>query len=633
MANGAWPDTTFDSEAVLMSVIKDQLNIRSGQVRGAWPILFVLLAAILVPTGCALWFMNVAMNNEQLAVRQRLTDLYRQQLIDTQRRIDHYITDLLDELQTAGGLPPAEAFEKIIQSHPARSIVVRDQIGRIRYPLPVDEYRNQFDHVDVEAQQLVRTAVEFVNNSKTDKAIFILAETLQQEKYRGARDPAGRLIAPNALLRVMELTSSKDDDLWQSARQQLVAMLESYVEPVMPSTQRVFLMQQIGRPHVIEMLNRRAEETAISFIGDESNLTKVRGGSVTKCGQWWALTSRDSRVIEILTDIHRTLQSLAPDEQTLAGAELRFIYEFETSDTKQPLLTIPASSYMSGWNIALYPNDPDLFTTAAARKKAVYLWTGSAGVLLIIILAAAVTAYFGKQIRLMRLKNNLIATVSHELKTPLASMRMLVDTLREGRVRDQAQTQQYFELISRENERLSRLIDNFLAFSRMERNRLTFNFETVNVRAIVNESVQSITERFTPPKHTLTVEVSEQIPVVRGDRDALITAILNLIDNAWKYTGDRKQISVRAFSSDGWIHIAVTDNGIGLPRRAKTKIFDRFYQVDLTLTRQAGGCGLGLSIVKFIIDAHEGTIDVTSQLNKGSTFTIKLPAAGDAHGR
>jgi signal transduction histidine kinase len=122
------------------------------------------------------------------------------------------------------------------------------------------------------------------------------------------------------------------------------------------------------------------------------------------------------------------------------------------------------------------------------------------------------------------------------------------------------------------------------------------------------------------------VDLPADLPRIRADRDALVTVLLNLLDNAWKYSGDGKAVAIRAFAADGSVSIEVSDNGVGMSRRAMRRIFDRFYQVDQTLSRKAGGCGLGLSIVKFILDAHGGSIDVKSQVRQGSTFTIRLPA-------
>jgi signal transduction histidine kinase len=229
--------------------------------------------------------------------------------------------------------------------------------------------------------------------------------------------------------------------------------------------------------------------------------------------------------------------------------------------------------------------------------------------------------------RLTRLKNDLIATVSHELKTPLASMRMLVDTLLEGRYRDQGQVTEYLQLIGRENQRLSRLIDNFLAFSRMERNKHAFQLAKVPVAEIVAAAVEAVQERFAGPGCQLEVEVAPDVPAVVGDRDALVTVLLNLLDNAYKYTREQKHVCVRAYSANGQVVLEVRDNGIGIPRRAQRRIFERFYQVDQSLTRKAGGCGLGLSIVQFIVTAHGGSIGVASDMASGTTFTVRLQAA------
>jgi signal transduction histidine kinase len=121
--------------------------------------------------------------------------------------------------------------------------------------------------------------------------------------------------------------------------------------------------------------------------------------------------------------------------------------------------------------------------------------------------------------------------------------------------------------------------------------------------------------------------VADGLPAVRADEDALVTVLLNLLDNAWKYTPGEKRIGVRAYREKGRVVFAVEDNGIGIAARERKKIFRRFYQVDRRLAREAGGCGLGLSIVEFIVRAHGGSIDVKSQPGRGSTFSVAIPEA------
>ena len=233
----------------------------------------------------------------------------------------------------------------------------------------------------------------------------------------------------------------------------------------------------------------------------------------------------------------------------------------------------------------------------------------------------------GRQIKLSRLKNDFIATVSHELKTPLASMRVLADTLLEGSYEDQKQTKEYLELICKENKRLSGLIDNFLTFSRMERNKQAFEMVRTSPAAIARAAAEAVRTEFSQSPCKFDVNINDDLPDVLADRDAIVTVLVNLLDNAYKYSYDDKHIELNVFAQDRSVCFRVSDNGIGMSRRAARNIFKRFYQVDRSLSRHAQGCGLGLSIAKFIIEAHKGTISVDSEPGKGSTFTVKLPVA------
>jgi signal transduction histidine kinase len=232
-------------------------------------------------------------------------------------------------------------------------------------------------------------------------------------------------------------------------------------------------------------------------------------------------------------------------------------------------------------------------------------------------------------VQLARLKNDLVATVSHELKTPLTAMRALVDTLLDAERFDEETTREYLKLLATENARLSRLIDNFLTFSRLERNKYTFEFTRVRPQQVVEGAVAALGERAQAPGCTLESHVAANLPLIRGDTDALVTALLNLLDNAWKYTGDEKRIVLRTEARNGSVCFAVEDNGIGLTPRESKRVFRRFYQTDQGLSRSAGGCGLGLSIVQSIVEAHHGSVRVQSEPGRGSTFTIEIPVVAE----
>jgi signal transduction histidine kinase len=164
----------------------------------------------------------------------------------------------------------------------------------------------------------------------------------------------------------------------------------------------------------------------------------------------------------------------------------------------------------------------------------------------------------------------------------------------------------------------------------MERNRHAFEFAEVKLDEVVRAAGESVRERFSAPHCRLELDVPPDLPVIVADRDALVTVLLNLLDNAWKYSGEVKEVSIRARAVGGEIILSVQDNGIGLSHRQIRRIFEPFYQVDQSLSRRAGGCGLGLSIVRFIVRAHGGQVAAASEPGKGSAFTVRLPVAGPA---
>ncbi|OHB85163.1 MAG: hypothetical protein A2Z38_12275 [Planctomycetes bacterium RBG_19FT_COMBO_48_8] len=280
--------------------------------------------------------------------------------------------------------------------------------------------------------------------------------------------------------------------------------------------------------------------------------------------------------------------------------------------------------FFSGWNVEIHFSDVDIFEKTAERQKMVYIWAGLLAIAVMVAAGLLAAQVVGKQIKTNKLKNDFIATVSHELKTPLASMRVLVDTLLEGSYRNQQQVTEYLELVSKENERLTGLIDNFLTFSRMERNKQAFAMARTSPAAIARDAAEAVKTKFSKGKCSFEMNIPDDLPDVRADRDAMVTVLVNLLDNSYKYSYDDKQIKLSVFSEDGSVCFSVSDNGTGISRRSVKKIFKRFYQVDRSLARNAEGCGLGLSIAKFILDAHKGSITVSSKPSEGSIFTVRL---------
>jgi two-component system, OmpR family, phosphate regulon sensor histidine kinase PhoR len=265
---------------------------------------------------------------------------------------------------------------------------------------------------------------------------------------------------------------------------------------------------------------------------------------------------------------------------------------------------------------------------ASARNRTVY------GVLLglFYITLALGVVYTGRSLyreaRLSRLKTDFVSLVSHELRTPLTSIRMFIDMLAMGRVKDPAEMQTVLDLLSRETSRLSTMIETVLDFSRLESGKKQYDKHPVPVQALVEAAVAAFQAQRVGAVMHFTVEVEPNLPTLLLDQDALAGAVLNLLQNAFKYTEADKRITLRARQAGPEVLIEVEDNGVGIPRREQRRIFDRFYRVDSLLTRQTEGTGLGLSIAQRIVEAHGGYITVESTPGKGSTFRVHLPLGG-----
>jgi two-component system phosphate regulon sensor histidine kinase PhoR len=231
-----------------------------------------------------------------------------------------------------------------------------------------------------------------------------------------------------------------------------------------------------------------------------------------------------------------------------------------------------------------------------------------------------------REARLGRLQTDFVNKVSHDLRTPLTSIRMFVETLQLGRAHDPARQQEALEIIAEEAERLSRLIDRLLDYARMEQGRRTYDLRPEPVRPMVDAAVAALAPLRLHTPVTLDVSVAADLPRVQADRAALVEALVDLLINAFKYTGDDKRIRVEAWRAGPTVRIAVADNGPGIGKQDLKRIFDRFYRGRDPLQRIIEGSGLGLAMVKHIVAGHGGKIEVESELGKGTTFTVTLPA-------
>jgi signal transduction histidine kinase len=231
-----------------------------------------------------------------------------------------------------------------------------------------------------------------------------------------------------------------------------------------------------------------------------------------------------------------------------------------------------------------------------------------------------------RQMRLSQMKTDFVSNVSHELRTPLASIRVFGEFLKMGRVQDEEKIREYGEYIETESRRLTQLVNNILDFSRIESGRKTYEFNETDPSSLVHYTLKTFDIQLKQRGFSVNLkEPNAPLPPVFVDGEAMSQALINLLDNAVKYSGEAHEIEIRLSHEGGFVNIAVRDHGIGLSREDQQKVFEKFYRVCTGLIHESRGSGLGLSLVKHIVEAHHGRVTVESEPGRGSTFTIHLP--------
>lgn len=492
-----------------------------------------------------------------------------------------------------------------------------------------------------------------IKAGRIDEAVFHLHE-LWQRNVGETIDARGRSLALNAGYRILEITSPESRQ-WKQIAQELIRRITNYDDQTdaggkrrpISSAQRLFLMNRLASMpgvdptfktlHAESLANQFLDKfDSSSFLESEMPAGTLFNGEGLFEGEeeiFYQPTSDDSAVaIWTQEDLKQRIESYVakiplPDEvHWVVNSKSAF---------ERPWIDVALSPLTDQLRIGI-DTKSDLFSEATGPRTGIYIMIS-----LLVVAATTMMAWLlGKTVRnrlnLAQQKNNLVANVSHELKTPLSSVRLLVDTmLREddsaSDARSQKKRHEYLQLISQENARLSRLIDNFLTFSRLDQRGQRFDSSPLKVETVVRDAIRVFAERAPESANVIELSVLDDVQIV-GDLDSLVTVLVNLIENAWKYNenDDLPAIKITVKRTQGQTEISVADNGIGMTAREAANVFDRFYQASSLMTRPQGGCGLGLSIVKTIVDAHRGRVSVTSQPGQGSTFTVLIPCLNAA---
>jgi len=310
-------------------------------------------------------------------------------------------------------------------------------------------------------------------------------------------------------------------------------------------------------------------------------------------------------------------------EVSNADGEMLLQSEQPSGDAAPVFVAFPPE--LPSWTMKFYPVDEGLLISLFRPQEGIFLY---------IFILIAVLLVFGlffslhtvnNELNLSRMKSYFMSTVSHEFKSPLTSIRQMAEMLVRERVPTKERKVKYYTTILQQSERLSHLIDNILDFTKMEEGHKVFRFEQADIVTVVRDVVELFREITTGSEFQINLKISNDLPKIIFDREAIEQVVYNLIDNAFKYSLESKVIDIRLFREDDHIVFSIKDYGVGIRKEDREKIFSRFYRAGEELSQNVKGSGIGLAIVKQIVAAHHGEITVESSPGKGSKFSVKLP--------
>lgn len=387
-----------------------------------------------------------------------------------------------------------------------------------------------------------------------------------------------------------------------------------------------------GSAEFRQLIGDSTEGTLARFLQDRLNLL------------FWCRPERDSNVVfGAQIDQPRLLQELASlvrVEPGLAGEIVVALLDDQgrpismsrgnfAVDWKRPFVSREIGEVLPHWEVGVYLANPAQLARSASTLRVTF------GLLIALLLLAIglgswlIVADLRRQLTLARQKTDFVSNVSHELKTPLTSIRMFSELLAEGRVQDSARQRHFLRIITAETARLTRLINNVLDFARLERGEKKYHFQRLDLAALARETCETYRPHLEASGFALRCDLPAQPVFVNGDRDALAQVLVNLLSNAEKYSAEKKEVDLAVERTGAAACVKVLDRGGGVPRGCEEKIFEQFFRAHDSLSSGIQGSGLGLTLARRIARAHGGDVLYEPREGGGSCFILRLAAQQD----
>lgn len=607
---------------------------------------------LILPTVYVILLLESTVNVERDAIINNTQKNYQYQLTDSANKLSNYWKTIEDDSNLDSSLDPVN----ILSSTGADSVVIYDRFGKMIFPvlaktkdyfspkmttsfsraskwvqennilLAINEYiyisENSTDHRE-QAIALYEAAVLLLKINKKPEALNKCNRLIYGDRYKRQKNNVGELILLNAKLLFLKL-EPQGTLKYQDILNELIDILVSNKSQELLSSQHYFLSQGLNKQHPeTHFTLKNPEKLALDLLEKTKNPDRRNVLQKTLVKDLWQYTV-NGRIVLLFTEHNLQQKMLAligianiPDK-TMIGLIS------PGNERPDAIASMNAANRMPDWKISLNFIEPNYMSSLINERVKVYRTT------IILVIAFSLTLGFlfirdmRRRLRLVDLKNDLVANVTHELKTPLASTRLLLDTLISRKDIPADKLTSYLQHLSTENSRLCRLVEHFLAFSKLGENQYSFQIVDTSLDELIEALNEAIKGRFPTQHHLIKTKCVDEDIHFAGDIQSLVTVLLNLLENALKFSDECKDVYLDISRNDKKLLFSVKDDGVGLSRHNQKMVFKRFYQADERLSRNHGGCGLGLSIVKSVLTVHGSKIQVESVQGEGSCFSFDI---------
>ena len=596
------------------------------------PLLFVL--AVLTPSLVLAWLAMRSLRDQQFLIERQRALLYQSTTDSLVKDIVDFLGEqqrefgLLVEKLTADAQPSevAPSFDSLLQqtwSLAELGFVVSLE-GRMLCPAPSSSETARRFRLDNDQFLCSRESVEVYANIQ-----------------KGGGVSAKGDINPPIPTKEGLKTSNPPQAEKGASSQDSLAFLKQHVRNVMPSQKQAAIGNAADAQQYSKISSAEAEFRQLIGDADQGMLARFLQNKLKL--MMWYRAPRDPQLVfgaqlnlsHLIAGLTNLIRVDAPLDQTICLALLddstrpvALSQRNFTTTWKRPFVASEIGEMLPHWEIAAYLLNPaKLSETAKALRLTMGLLIGVL-VVAISIGGWLIVADANRQATLARQKTDFVSNVSHELKTPLTSIRMFSELLAEGRVADEERRRSYLHIIVSEATRLTRLINNVLEFARLERGEKKYNLQSCDVPNLVRETLESYRPHLEARGFRMGGRIPDRVATVNADRDALAQVLVNLLSNAEKYSGERKEIEVEMEVFEGppsRVEVRVLDRGLGVPQGCGDRIFEQFYRAHDSLNSGIQGSGLGLTLARQVARAHGGDVRYEPREGGGSCFTLSLP--------